>query len=32
MARVYELAACAARTKLPVLVLGDTGSGKELAS
>lgn len=30
MQRVYEIAVSAARTTLPVLVLGETGSGKEL--
>ncbi|HRC58219.1 MAG TPA: sigma 54-interacting transcriptional regulator, partial [Kofleriaceae bacterium] len=32
MARLYELARRLARSTLPVLVLGETGSGKELAA
>jgi two-component system, NtrC family, response regulator AtoC len=32
MRRLYELAARAARTTLPVLVLGETGAGKELVA
>jgi two-component system response regulator AtoC len=32
MARLYELVARVARTNLPVLVLGETGSGKELVA
>jgi len=32
MARLYETAARAARTNMPVLVFGETGSGKELVA